>query len=274
MINAQTTPMTRIRHSFGILTLGAVIFSAGCRDDAQIRVLNDQLRALESAHTQGKEELRRLQTQMRELQEERDKIGEERDKLETRINEATKALEALQKAFDEYKRQYRVSIRKRAPGMELDLVEVEDKRFEKVIIRDLTESSLVFRHQTGTTSVQLSRLKPEMQERLGYQPAAAAPVPASKGAAEKPAIDGNEESRAVERRLHEIQQEFAALQSKWIEQQQAIKAESGTDKGNRALHQQAIASIQAKVRELEAEQQALFRRSQEIANRNRTNQPR
>jgi outer membrane murein-binding lipoprotein Lpp len=162
---------------WSVAMLMGVLLLSGCRDEAQVRALGDQIRALEAAQQQAKSELSRVQLQLRVLQAEQEKVQAERERLKTRAAEAEKALKAMQNEFEAYKKQYKVSIRKRAPGMELDVVEIDGKRFEKVKVRDLTAENLTFMHQAGTMSVSLKQLKPELQERLGYEVATPEIVP-------------------------------------------------------------------------------------------------
>jgi chromosome segregation ATPase len=152
---------------FPLLTV--LFATVGCQDNAQVRALSDQIRAMEASQGQARAELNRLQLQLRSLQSERDKVREEKEKLQLQVDEAKKALEGIQKEFEDYKKQYKLSIRKRAPGMELGQIEVDGRQFEGVKIRELTESSLTFMHLSGTMSVPLAQLKPELQRQLGYE---------------------------------------------------------------------------------------------------------
>lgn len=248
--------------------LASCLLLTGCQDEAQIRALSDQIRSLESLQGQSKAELNRLQIQMRSLQIERDKIKEERDKLQSQIDEAQKALEAIRKDFEEYKQQYRLSIRQRAPGMELDQLEIDGKTFENIRIRALTEDSLTFLHSAGTMSVNLSQLKPEMQERFGYQ--AAMPVMAFKSGTG--AKDIEREARQVEDRLTQIKTEMGNLQRKLSEMNLAVHNEARKENGgNPTPFRETAAAIRVKLNELEVEHQALNNRSRELLHQIRIN---
>lgn len=266
--------MNRIRRSVGTLAWGAALLLASCQDDAQFRALNDQIRALESAQAQSKAEMSRLQMQMRSLQAERDKIQAERDKLEGQMQEATNALESVKKDFENYKQQYKVSIRKRAPGMLLELVEVEGKRFENVKVRELTDSSLVFMHQAGTMSVQLSELKPDMQERLGYQPASTQAIMATRKAGSTQGVDLDGEFKQVDERLAEVKKEISALQRQLQEVLTAVIRETNKIDGDPTVHRSAEAAIRVRLNELDVTQKTLFQRSQELAHQIRMSRSR
>jgi len=164
---------TQVHFAMRMVWLSGALLLGGCRDEAQIRMLGDQIRALEGNEKQRAQELEALKVQIQGLEEERAQLREEREAMLPKVEAAEEALKALQEQFAAYKAQYKLSIRKRAPGMELGLVEVLGKRFEQVRVRQLTEEALIFAHATGTTSVPLSQLKPELQTRLGYE----APVP-------------------------------------------------------------------------------------------------
>ena len=257
--------MNRTQRSLGTLAWGLALLLSSCQDDAQFRALNDQIRALESSQAQSKAEMSRLQMQMRSLQTERDKIKEERDKLESQVKEAANALDSVKKDFENYKQQYKVSIRKRAPGMLLEMVEVEGKRFENVKIRELTDSSLVFMHQAGTMSVQLSELKPDMQARLGYQPASTQAIMASRKAGEAKGVDLDDEFKQVDQRLAEVKREMAGLQRQLMDVSTAVIRETNKIDGDPTVHRSAEAAIRVRLNELEITHKTLNQRSQELA---------
>jgi outer membrane murein-binding lipoprotein Lpp len=150
--------------------LGVIL--CGCRDEKQIRLLGEQIRGLERVEEQRSAQIEELNKQVRALEGERGRLKEEGEAMLPKVKAAEEALKALQEEFAKYKSQYKLSIRKRAPGMELGEVEVQGKRFEGVKVRQLTEEALIFVHEKGTTSVPLSQLKAELQTRLGYEMAA------------------------------------------------------------------------------------------------------
>lgn len=249
----------------GFLAAGVMLLSS-CQDEAQIRALGDQIRSLESSQAQSKAEMNRLQLQMRSVQAERDKLKEEKDKFQSQLDEATKALEAIQKDFAEYKNQYKLSIRRRAPGMELEMVEVDGKKYEKVKVRELTDSALTFMHQAGTMSVQLSQLKPDMQARLGYEKGV--PVMANGGSAaglgSNMALD--QEMDQTEKRIAVLRTQLSNLKRKIGDEN--LKAHNANYAGasDPTIHRQAAAAMQVQVNELDVELNTLVKRRSELAN--------
>ena len=255
----------------GFLAAGVMLLSS-CQDDAQIRMLGDQIRALESSQAQSKAEMNRLQLQMRSVQAERDKLKEEKDKLQSQLDEATKALESVQKDFADYKNQYKLSIRRRAPGMELDMVEVDGKKYDKVKVRELTDTALTFMHQAGTMSVPLSQLKPDMQARLGYEKAVPVMATGRKSGGTVMAVD--QEMEQSEKRVAELRTKLTNLQRNVAEENMKIFQAQSTEGGNPTLHRQAVAAMQVQINELDVELQGLMRRRTELANELRKKQMR
>ncbi len=252
-----------MKKTLKLLGLGGALALSSCQDDAQLRVLNDQIRALEAAQGHAKAEMNRVQMQMRSLQTERDKIKEERDKLEAQIDEARKALDSIQKDFDDYRAQYKLSIRKRAPGMELEVVEVDGKRFENVRIRELTEDSMIFMHGAGTMSVNLSQLKPEMQRRLGYEVLKSVMAAAKTGAGD----DLEAQARRVDEKLNKLLKERELMQKEFYTANLAIQVEERKTEGNPTVHRGAAAAMQVKLNEMDVELKSLQAQQRDLGYR-------
>jgi predicted nucleic acid-binding Zn-ribbon protein len=159
----KTILLTR---TLAIITLLATL--SACSDNTQVRLLNEQIRALEAAQNQSKQEMDRTRLQLKSLENERNKLKEERDKLEQQTQEAQKALEGLRKDFEAYRNQYKISIRKSAPGMQIAKLEIDGKTYENITVRELTEDLLTFHHQNGSAKAALSQLNAELQTRFGY----------------------------------------------------------------------------------------------------------
>ena len=233
---------------------------SSCQDEAQVRSLGDQIRGLETIQAQAKAEMGRLQLQMKAVQAERDKLKAERDKLQSQMDEAAKALEAIKKDFSDYKAQYKVSIRKRAPGMELEMVEIDGKKFERVKIRELTESNLTFMHQAGTMSVPLNRLNPSLQTRLGFEQGV--PVMAV-NKANAPITQGVG--------LEEVDYEVVRMNGQLGNMRRALAEEnslvqSAVSGGNSdpTLHRHAAAALQVRINEGEVELAELLKRKAQL----------
>ncbi len=237
---------------------------SSCQDEAQVRSLGDQIRGLETIQAQAKAEMGRLQLQMKAVQAERDKLKAERDKLQSQMDEAAKALEAIRKDFSDYKAQYKVSIRKRAPGMELEMVEIDGKKFERVKIRELTESNLTFMHQAGTMSVPLNRLNPSLQTRLGFEQAV--PVMAV-NKANAPITQGV----GLDEQLEEADYEVVRLNGQLGNMKRALAEENNLVQsailgGNSdpTLHRHAAAALQVRINEGEVALAQLLKRKAQL----------
>jgi hypothetical protein len=193
-------------------------------------------------------------------------LKEEKDKFQSQLDEATKALEAIQNDFAEYKNQYKLSIRKRAPGMELDMVEVDGKKFEKVKIRELTDTALIFMHQAGTMSVPLNQLKPEMQVRLGFEQGVPVMAGIKGGRGQSSGMAMDQEMDQVEKRIALQRTKLSNLQRNVaLENLQAHNA-SFKQGGDPTIHRQAVAAMQVQINEVEVELHGLVKRRSELAN--------
>lgn len=261
--------MTFLNPGKALFLVGSMVLSS-CQDEAQIRSLGDQIRGLETIQAQSKAEMGRLQLQMKSVQAERDKLKAERDKLQSQMDEAAKALEAIQKDFSDYKEQYKVSIRKHAPGMELELLEIEGKRFERVKVRELTATNLTFMHQSGTMSVPLNRLNPMLQTRLGYD--AGVPVMAANRTS-GPITEGV----GYDEQLEEIDYEVVRLRGQLENMRRAFAEENNNAQkalvitnSDPTLHRHAAAALQVRINEGDVELAGLLKRRSLLEEKMRT----
>lgn len=262
--------MNAISSHFLKSVLGAgVVLLSGCQDEAQIRALGDQIRALEGIQAQTKAEMNRLQLQMRSVQAERDKLKEEREKLESQMNEAKKALESIQKDFADYKAQYKLSIRRRAPGMELEVVEVDGKKFERVRVRELTDVSLTFMHPAGTMSVPLKQLKPDLQKRLGFEQGV--PVMA---AAKPDGVEGgvamDQQMAGLGNRIMELRAKISNLERNAADEFRKALAAESNEGADPTIHRQAEAAMRVQINELEVELNGVQKRRMDLQQKMRT----
>lgn len=251
---------------WGSLGLLVALLMTSCRDDAQLRAMSEQIRALEMTQNQSKAELSRVQLQMRALQAERDKIKEEKEKLQQQIQEAQRAAESIKKDFEDYKQQYKLSIRKRAPGMELEMVEVDGKMFRNVKIRELTDTQVTFMHASGTLSASLNQLPLAMQTLFGYESGVSVMAKNTASAGTNGSGIGIEQELAnVNRKLNDVTAKIITLQrslNSAVRRARDSEAVGGSDS---AVHRQAAAAYQVQINEAEVEQRNLQLQSRKLA---------
>jgi hypothetical protein len=231
-----------------------------CQDDAQLRLLGDQVRGLESIQAQSKAEMARLQLQMKAVQAERDKLKAERDKLQSQMDEAAKALEAIRKDFTDYKAQYKVSIRKRAPGMELEVVEFEGKKFERVRVRELTDSNLTFMHQSGTMSVPLNRLSPTLQSRLGYEKAMPVMAVTKEAASITEGVGLDQQMEEIDYGVVRLRGQLESMRRAFADENSKVQQALTVNNSDPTLHRHAAAALQVRINEGDVELAGLLKK--------------
>jgi hypothetical protein len=158
--------------------------------------------------------------------------------------------------------------------MELDLVEVDGKKYEKVKVRELTEASLTFMHQAGTMSVPLNQLKPDMQMRLGYDKGV--PVMAmSKGAGGVSGGVGlDQEMEEVEKKITQIRAQLGTMKRTLTEETVKVRSAEITAGGDPTIHRQAAAALQVQINVSEVELQGLMNKRLDLTNKLRMKQGR
>ena len=125
---------------------------AGCGEEQhqqQLKMLKDEIDVLTEHHMKAKSELVKLRSQVESLLGERKKSMEEKAEVEADLEAVKKAFEELQKKFDAYRAQYRLSMKTRAGGTDLGTLVVDEKTYLNVKVREVTDDLLVVMHDTG-----------------------------------------------------------------------------------------------------------------------------
>jgi len=148
-----------MKHHLPFLSLAITLILAGCREDmSKIQSLQDEIRAVEEKEFKSRQELTRLKNQVSSMEAERDKLKEDKTKLESEVEAAKKGLETMKKQFEDYKSQYKISIRKRAPGMMLGDMVVDGRSYKNVKIREVQDDGIYIGHEGGLTNVKWSQV--------------------------------------------------------------------------------------------------------------------
>jgi len=148
---------------------------AGCQKETiSVEALQAKLDDLEPKVTS----VRRMATSLRkELEDAKAMISD----LEGQVTQSRDALlkaaaeeESLHKQFLSYRDEYRTSILKRAPGMDLGTLTAGGKTYAAVRVKTLDAWELSFHHRDGVARVALKDLPPDLQDRFAYDPQAGA----------------------------------------------------------------------------------------------------
>jgi hypothetical protein len=153
--------------------------------------------------------------------------------------------------------------------MELEMVEIDGRKFERVKIRELTESNLTFMHQAGTMSVPLNRLNPSLQTRLGFE--RAVPVMAVNKTS-----TSNTEGVGFDEQLEEIDYEVVRLRGQLESMRRAFAEENNNvqkalviTNSDPTLHRHAAAALQVRINESDVELASLLKRKAQVEERMR-----
>jgi septal ring factor EnvC (AmiA/AmiB activator) len=151
-----------------LLPLAFALSACDSSDNGRAKTLQGEIDALTQKQFEAQQAAKRLEGQIEASRAERAKLEEERDKVSAERDAAKKQVEQMQKEFDNYKSLYKVSIRRRAPGMKLEDFAIDGTTFQQVTLLELTDSLINFTHNTGVKKVELKKLPFHLQAILGF----------------------------------------------------------------------------------------------------------
>lgn len=136
---------------------------------ARIRGLKDEIQTLNHQIDDTRSQVSRLQSQIEASRAEKKKLEEDKAKSQEEREATAKELEQLKKDFETYKSHYKLSMRKRAPGFQLeDFTSVDGKEYKQVVLREITETQVNFTHQGGIMKLHYKQLPEQLQAVLGF----------------------------------------------------------------------------------------------------------
>lgn len=136
---------------------------------ARIRGLKDEIQTLNHQIDDTRSQVSRLQSQIEASRAEKKKLEEDKAKAEQDREAVNKELDQLKKDFETYKTHYKLSMRKRAPGFELqDFTSIDGKEYRHVVLREITETQVNFSHEGGIMKLHYKQLPEALQAVLGF----------------------------------------------------------------------------------------------------------
>lgn len=186
----------------------AIVLLPSCRDDAHVQALQNEIRSLTERQAQVQGELNRIRGQINSLSAERDQLKQEKAALEADLESARKNLESLQKDFAAYKAEYKISMRERAPGMQLGSLMVDGKTYQNVRVREATEELLAIMHDGGTTKFPWPSLPEQLQRLFGHQPDGVPVMVAAASTAGGPEADPEKQAMVFDAAMLELQKQI------------------------------------------------------------------
>lgn len=216
------------------------------------RDLGSDLAGLRLQHEDSLEALSKLQeekeTLTSQIEDLREKAGmptEKEHQLEMQLQDLSEKLkkadgekERINREFEEYKRNYRAEIRKKAPGTRLGQLDLPSgQSLQDVEIVAVTEAYINVKHRSGLASVPFGDLPDALRNKYAYSPELAAAELA--GIRESARLQGEANAASLERsreiqamnRLEGIASRLAALRTQAATIEARI-ANAETDRGN------------------------------------------
>lgn len=135
----------------------------------KIKGLKDELDQLNHQHYETQQQVSRLQSQIEASRAERKKLEEEKAKVEVDRESAQKDLQQLQRDFETYKTKYKLSMRQRAPGLEVgNFTSADGKSYQRVVLKEITDTQVNFTHDGGIMKLHYKDLPESLQDMLGF----------------------------------------------------------------------------------------------------------
>ena len=161
-----------MKSRFLILSLAAATLFTQCRpnNSAAIVSLQDRINQLEEKNAASRKELSALRQQYLKDLDVREREFQEFAAGVKKLNEAADGLRTTMQEFGDYKKRYRESIRKRAPGMTLTDIVIGSRVYPKVVVREVSQGEITVLHDSGSAKVPLSSLSQELQDMFAYDP--------------------------------------------------------------------------------------------------------
>lgn len=155
-----------------ITTSLLVLLLCQCDDggaNIKIKGLRDEIDQLNHQNYETQQQVTRLQSQIEASRNERKKLEEEKAKVESERESAQKDLQQLQKDFETYKSKYKLSMRQRAPGLEVgNFTSADGKSYQHVVLKEITDSQVNFTHDGGIMKLHYKDLPETLQDMLGF----------------------------------------------------------------------------------------------------------
>jgi chromosome segregation ATPase len=151
----------------------ALLFAAflnSCKDEttlAKVRALESEIDTHSKSVTKYKQDAQKLEVKFDAAQRENAQLKERVSNSEKERAEKAAELDALKKAFEDYKIKYKTSMAKRVPGMQVADFAVRGQNYTNVMLTEMTGEDMNFHHSGGLGRVRLTDLPEQLRDTLG-----------------------------------------------------------------------------------------------------------
>ena len=155
-----------------VFVLMGVALLVSCRDAGPHRAeLSARYEALESETAAIRRQVEELRRTLKTTLDSKEQAFDQFTESIRGLNATSESIRTTLEAFAAYKRDYRQKAREKAPGTRLGDVTVDGHTLRDVVIREVTDTHISFRHSIGTTRVTLLDAPYDLQARYGFDPA-------------------------------------------------------------------------------------------------------
>jgi septal ring factor EnvC (AmiA/AmiB activator) len=156
-----------------LLPLLAVLALSACGDPnaAKAKALQVEIDQLHQNILQAQQSVRKLETQVNAAKAERQKLEAEKVKATEEKSTTESELKKLQDEFNAYKAKYKVSMREKVPGLQLEAFATGTASYAAVKVTEWTDFLIKFTHSRGTASLSLHELPESLKDKLGLSEA-------------------------------------------------------------------------------------------------------
>ena len=164
------TTTSHLTSRLPLLAAFITLFLSSCKDRISLEKIKDLEAEIEQnsdALSKVKQERGRLEAKIESSTQENSALKEEKARAEAERDAKAKEIEALKKEFEAYKVRYKLGMAKRVPGMQVADFSVNGTNYRNVVLTEMTETQMNFRHLDGLGRLSLKDLPPDLRDKLG-----------------------------------------------------------------------------------------------------------
>lgn len=146
-----------------------------CSPPRDVEALQRKVESLETTRHEIQAELRELKATLSRITSEREALSASHREMGAELVQTLTDTKELESAYQKYRAAYRASIQARARGMQIPDFWSDNRLYQDVRVRQLTDHVITFVHKDGSSKLPLSELPEDLQQLFAYQVKEVAP---------------------------------------------------------------------------------------------------
>lgn len=157
--------------AFTLVAAAWLLMGAGCKPDTSaLESLREKRDKMEPELVIAKRAAAKLRLELEQVTKQQKEASDEADTARASVMALIKEGDAIDKAFEDYRKEYLATISQRAIGMNLGTLVVGSKTYSSAKVKALDAWEVSVEHSGGIARVALRELSADLQTLLGYDP--------------------------------------------------------------------------------------------------------